>query len=254
MTAFGAAAAVGGTTLDDLSSPLVGAAATPNGLGYWVVAADGGVFAYGDAAFEGSAGGSHLNAPVVGMAATPDGGGYWLVAADGGVFAYGDAAFEGSAGGIHLNAPVVGMAATPDGGGYWLVAADGGVFAYGDAVFAGSMGGRPLNQPIVGMAATPDRQRLLDDGGGRRDLCLRERTVRGFDGRHPPQRADRRHGRAARRGWLLAGRRRRWGLQLRGRPVRGIRRGHADSRLPPSVSPVGRADTGSPTASIRGHG
>ena len=114
VTAFGAAAAVGGTTLDNLTSSVVGAAATPNGLGYWVVAADGGVFAYGDAAFEGSAGGTHLNAPIVGMAATPDGGGYWLVAADGGVFAYGDAAFEGSAGGTHLNAPIVGMAATPD--------------------------------------------------------------------------------------------------------------------------------------------
>ncbi len=155
VTAFGAAAALGGTTLNDLTAPVVGVAATPNGLGYWVVAADGGVFAYGDAAFEGSTGATHLNAPVVGMAATPRGGGYWLVASDGGVFAYGNATFEGSAGGIHLNAPVVGMASTSDGGGYWLVATDGGVFAYGDAVFAGSMGGRPLNQPIVGMAATP---------------------------------------------------------------------------------------------------
>ena len=155
VTAFGAAAAVGGTTLNDLTAPVVGVATTPNGLGYWVVAADGGVFAYGDAAFEGSAGATHLNARVVGMAATPGGGGYWLVASDGGVFAYGSAAFEGSAGGTQLNAPVVGMASTSDGGGYWLVASDGGVFAYGDAVFAGSMGGRPLNQPIVGMAATP---------------------------------------------------------------------------------------------------
>jgi hypothetical protein len=155
VTAFGAAASVPGTTLKNLTAPVVGVAAFPNGLGYWVVATDGGVFAYGDATFEGSAGGIHLNAPVVGMAATPDGGGYWLVASDGGVFAYGDASFKGSAGGIHLNAPVVGMAATPDGGGYWLVASDGGVFAYGDASFAGSMGGRLLNQPIVGIAATP---------------------------------------------------------------------------------------------------
>ena len=168
VTAFGAAAAVGGTALNNLTAPVVGVAAAPNGLGYWVVAADGGVFAYGDAAFEGSAGGTHLNAPVVGMAATPDGGGYWLVASDGGVFAYGDAAFEGSAGGTHLNAPVVGMAATPDGDGYWLVASDGGVFSYGDAVFAGSMGGRSLNQPIVGMAATPTGDgywMTAEDGG-----------------------------------------------------------------------------------------
>jgi len=155
VTAFGAATAVPGTTLQGLAAPVVGAAATSDGLGYWVVAADGGIFAFGDATFDGSAGGSHLNAPIVGMATTPTGRGYWLVASDGGVFAYGDAAFEGSAGGMNLNAPVVGMAVTPNGGGYWLVASDGGVFAYGDAVFADSMGGQPLNKPIVGMAATP---------------------------------------------------------------------------------------------------
>ena len=58
---------------------------------YWLVASDGGVFAYGDAGFSGSAGATHLNEPIVGMASTPDGRGYWLVASDGGVFAYGDA-------------------------------------------------------------------------------------------------------------------------------------------------------------------
>ena len=138
-------------------------AATPDGGGYWLVAADGGVFSFGDARFFGSQGGSHLNQPVVGMAATPDGGGYWLVAADGGVFSFGDARFFGSQGGSHLNQPVVGMAATPDGGGYWLVAADGGVFSFGDAPFFGSEGGVHLNQPVVGMAATPDR---VGEGAG----------------------------------------------------------------------------------------
>jgi RHS repeat-associated protein len=83
--------------------------APSSGKGYWLVAADGGVFAYGDAAFAGSAGGTHLNSPVVGMAPTSSGKGYWLVAADGGVFAYGDAAFAGSAGGTHLYSPVVGI-------------------------------------------------------------------------------------------------------------------------------------------------
>jgi hypothetical protein len=156
VTAFGAAATVAGTTLKNLTAPVVGIAAFPNGLGYWVVATDGGVFAYGDATFEGSAGGIHLNAPVVGMAATPDGGGYWLVASDGGVFAYGDASFAGSMGGRLLSQPIVGMAATPTGNGYWMTAADGGIFAFGDASFEGSMGGKPLNEPIIGIAATPD--------------------------------------------------------------------------------------------------
>ena len=124
--------------------------------GYWLAAADGGVFSFGDAAFHGSAGAIHLVKPVVGMASTPDSGGYWLVASDGGVFSYGDAVFHGSAGNIKLAKPVVGMAATPDGGGYWLVAADGGVFSYGDAVFHGSAGNIKLAKPVVGMAATPD--------------------------------------------------------------------------------------------------
>ena len=38
-------------------------AATPSGGGYWLVAADGGIFSYGDAGFFGSAGSLHLNAP-----------------------------------------------------------------------------------------------------------------------------------------------------------------------------------------------
>jgi hypothetical protein len=139
-----------------LNQPIVGMATTPDGGGYWLVAADGGVFAYGDAMFYGSAGNLTLNSPVVGMATTPDGAGYWLVAADGGVFAYGDAMFYGSTGGLALAAPVVGMAATPDGAGYWLVGADGGVFAYGDAQFHGAASGTPLAAPIVGIAATPN--------------------------------------------------------------------------------------------------
>ena len=128
----------------------------PFGSGYWLVAKDGGVFAFGDAKFYGSMGGTHVNEPIVGMARTPDGNGYWLVAKDGGVFAFGDAKFYGSMGGTHVNEPIVGMARTPDGNGYWLVANDGGVFAFGDANFYGSMGGTHVNEPIVGMAPTPD--------------------------------------------------------------------------------------------------
>jgi hypothetical protein len=138
-----------------LNAPVVGVASTPNGTGYWMAAADGGVFNYGGAGFYGSAGNLTLNAPVVGIASTPDGLGYWMAAADGGVFSYGDAIFHGSAGGLHLAAPIVGMVATPSGNGYWLVGADGGVFAYGDATFYGSAGGLHLAAPIVGIASAP---------------------------------------------------------------------------------------------------
>jgi N-acetylmuramoyl-L-alanine amidase len=142
-------------------------AATADGGGYWLVASDGGVFAFGDAAFAGSMGGRPLSHAVVGMVPDDATGGYWLVASDGGVFAF-DAPYRGSTGALTLDAPVVGMAATADGGGYWLVASDGGVFAFGDAAFAGSMGGRPLSHAVVGMTAdgaTGGYWLVASDGG-----------------------------------------------------------------------------------------
>ena len=75
----------------------MGFAATADGGGYWMVASDGGIFAFGDARFYGSMGTMHLNRPIVGLAATADGRGYWMVASDGGVFGFGDAHFYGSA-------------------------------------------------------------------------------------------------------------------------------------------------------------
>jgi Tol biopolymer transport system component len=123
--------------------------------GYWLVAADGGIFAYGSAVFAGSTGAMKLAKPIVALAAAPTGQGYWLGASDGGVFAFGAARFFGSTGSIRLARPIVGMAPAPSGAGYWLVASDGGIFAFGDAAFFGSTGAMKLAQPIVGMAATP---------------------------------------------------------------------------------------------------
>jgi ribosomal protein L24E len=82
---------------------------TPDGKGYWLVAADGGIFTFGDAGYFGSTGAVPLNQPIVGLAATVDGAGYLLVAADGGIFTFGDAQFFGSTGALHLNRPIVGM-------------------------------------------------------------------------------------------------------------------------------------------------
>jgi hypothetical protein len=152
---FGDAGFFGSMAGVRLAAPVVGMASTSDTQGYWMVAADGGVFSFGDAGSYGSMGGQRLAAPVVGMAATADGKGYWLVASDGGVFCFGDAPFLGSMGGKHLNAPIVGIARTPSGHGYWLVASDGGVFSYGDAQFFGSTGAQRLNAPVVGMAPAP---------------------------------------------------------------------------------------------------
>ncbi len=166
--AFGNAAFYGSTGAVNLTKPIVGMTATPDGHGYWLVASDGGIFAFGNAAFYGSTGAVNLTKPIVGMAATPDGHGYWLVASDGGIFAFGNAAFYGSTGAVNLNKPIVGMTATPDGHGYWLVASDGGIFAFGNAAFYGSTGAVNLTKPIVGMTATPDGHGywlVASDGG-----------------------------------------------------------------------------------------
>ena len=95
-----------------LAAPItagVADAATPGA--YWLVGADGGVFAFGGAPYLGSLPGLGIKpvAPIVGIVATPHDHGYWLVGADGGVFAFGSAPFYGSAagpGGALVEGPV----------------------------------------------------------------------------------------------------------------------------------------------------
>ncbi len=83
-------------------------AATPDGCGYWLVASDGGVFAFGDAGFSVRPAASSTTPWSAWL--PPDGGGYWLVASDGGIFSFGDAGYYGSTGGLTLNAPIVALA------------------------------------------------------------------------------------------------------------------------------------------------
>ena len=92
-----------------LNKPIV-AMARPRREGLWLVASDGGIFAFGDAQFYGSTGSLKLPIPIIAMVLTQDGKGYCLVAADGGIFAFGDAQFHGSTGAIKLNKPIVGLA------------------------------------------------------------------------------------------------------------------------------------------------
>ena len=136
------------TASTDPGARFVGIASTPDGGGYWIAQAGGGVYSYGDAHFWGSLPGLGVTpgAPIVSITATSDGGGYWLVGADGGVFAFGDAIFAGSLSSraVIPSAPVVGIAASPDDRGYWLVGAytdDFGGFAdyaFGDAPYCSS--------------------------------------------------------------------------------------------------------------------
>jgi hypothetical protein len=124
-----------------LNAPIVGIVPTADGGGYFMVAADGGVFAFGDAKFEGSC-------PAIGgcsgtaVAVMPDasGDGYWLVTAAGNVYAFGNASSFGSPG--PQTSPVTSAVRTPDGNGYWILFANGAIANYGDAVNAGD----PVNQ------------------------------------------------------------------------------------------------------------
>jgi hypothetical protein len=68
MIGFGHVAVGDPSTPVALNSPVLVGAATPDGGGYWLASADGGVFSYGDAPFSGSEGGTRLNAPMVGIA------------------------------------------------------------------------------------------------------------------------------------------------------------------------------------------
>ncbi|HEY3834650.1 MAG TPA: hypothetical protein VGO03_20320 [Acidimicrobiia bacterium] len=165
---YSGAIGVGPTPGTPFHAAMTGIAATPTRHGYWLAAADGGVFSFGDARFAGSAGAIPLARPVVGLAAEPIGTGYWLVASDGGVFSYGSAHFHGSAAPYRPFAPIVGIAATPTGHGYWLVGADGGVFSFGDAHFHGSAEPFHPTAPIVGIASSPTGRGywLLSADGG----------------------------------------------------------------------------------------
>ncbi len=92
-----------------LNRPIVDLAPSPDGDGYWMVASDGGVFAYGGSAFYGAPTGTTAGT-VIGLAPTPTGNGYWIVGNDGSVYNFGGALYLGGLGGVPLNRPIVGLA------------------------------------------------------------------------------------------------------------------------------------------------
>ena len=56
-------------------------ARTRTGNGYWLVAADGGIFSFGDAAYQGNLAPEPQQTAAVAVAANPGGGGYWVATA-----------------------------------------------------------------------------------------------------------------------------------------------------------------------------
>ena len=130
-------------------------AATPDGGGYWLVASDGGVFAFGDAGFYGSTGGdaprparSWAWPPPPTAAAT----GWWPPTAASSASATPRSTAPKAV--RFYPHPIVGITADQATGGYWLASANGGAYSF-DALFHGSMSGVALAAPIHAIAASP---------------------------------------------------------------------------------------------------
>ena len=118
---------------NSLNAPVVGMVPTTDGRGYFMVASDGGVFAFGDARFEGSCPGiGGCSGAAVAVVPDATGNGYWIVTQTGNVYTFGDARYFGGPGSD--GAQVMSAVRTWDGGGYWILRADGTVDAFGDAV------------------------------------------------------------------------------------------------------------------------
>ncbi|MCA1841897.1 MAG: hypothetical protein LC792_01650, partial [Actinobacteria bacterium] len=146
------------------------ASAPPGRSGYWMVSADGVVYAFGDAVNAGGPHGSLGGARVVHLEPTPSGNGYWVLDDRGRVRPYGDApAFGDVDRAVLANGEVpTTMAATPTGRGYWIFTNRGRALTFGDATFFGDMAKTPLNGPVLGSVATPSGRgyyMVASDGG-----------------------------------------------------------------------------------------
>ena len=150
------------------NAPATAMASQRDGGGYWIVNEKGAVRAFGAARGYGAQPRLEVGELVTTISSTPSGNGYWLFTNRGRVFAYGDAHPYGDMSRVALNGPVVASAVTADGHGYYMVGADGGIFSFGDAAFRGSMGNAHLNAPIMGIAPTMNGEGywlVASDGG-----------------------------------------------------------------------------------------
>ena len=143
-----------------LNAPIVGMVPSSDGGGYFMVASDGGVFAFGDARFEGSCPGiGGCQGAAVAVVPDASGNGYWVVTSAGSVYPFGDALNYGAPG--TQGSAITAAVATTDGRGYWILDAAGQVFPFGDAAGLGSLpsGSADALDPASAIFAT-------SDGGG----------------------------------------------------------------------------------------
>ncbi len=143
-----------------LNAPIVGMVPSNDGGGYFMVASDGGVFAFGDARFEGSCPGiGGCRGAAVAVVPDATGNGYWVVTSTGAVYTFGDATNYGQPG--PQRSAISSATATPNGRGYWILDGAGQVFPFGNAAAFGGMpaGSAGGFNPATAIFAT-------SDGGG----------------------------------------------------------------------------------------
>ena len=123
---------------NSLNAPIVGMVPTFTGHGYFMVASDGGVFAFGDAQFEGSCPGI---GGCAGRGRGRDAGPHrerLLAGDESSATSTPSATPPSTAAPPPSSVPVVDAVATPDGHGYWLLYANGAVDSFGDAANLGA--------------------------------------------------------------------------------------------------------------------
>lgn len=108
-----------GVTVNDI----VEVVAYAPGGGYWLVGADGGVFAFGAARWWGTAALTSNRRSVVAITPTADSQGYWTVTSTGTLYPFGDA--TALAPSTPTQGEVLGLVVDPTSGGAWVVHANG---------------------------------------------------------------------------------------------------------------------------------
>lgn len=138
-----------------LSTPIVGVASSPKGIGSWVVTEDGQVQIVGNVLSYGSVPPRRAKNKVVGIASDESGTGYWIATSTGKVYGFGDAKSRGSISQSDLRGHVVAIAAAVRGNGYYLVTTTGKVYGFGTARVVGSVAARRQHVQIAGITTTP---------------------------------------------------------------------------------------------------
>jgi hypothetical protein len=135
----------------------VGPNPAPHASGYWMLTAEGRVYAFGSATAFGDATPLPAGVTAVALEPTATGDGYWILDSRGRVRPYGDAVPFGSVDPSRLDAGerAVSLSATPTGAGYWVFTSRGRAVPFGDAGFFGDASAIALNRPIIGSVATP---------------------------------------------------------------------------------------------------